>query len=351
MRWLALSVLVLGCSAPTLKEGFYECTVASECPSGWFCRVDRYCYSADDSADSGDHGDGAVDAATDSGSHGDSGADSGSDAGTGGLDAGTDASVDAGFDAGSEGGVDAGADANSDAGHGSDAEVEAGTDAAEQLDGATGEDAGSDACVPGSGGGEIRQPNGTLVPQGNNLLNALNAVAETISPLTDATLTPETFAACNLQVTVVTRGSGQRNSFGWYNVTGAKPTLDQLYEIVGCTGGVGSVSTADVASDPRYLGGAIGLYMATPEGHTNSGSFCTTGCGPNCVDLSDPSGTLGYVYFTEPRFNPDANNTPSVHLLVLASRLSCGDYYLAWEDRLSGSDNDFEDLLVRVGCL
>ncbi len=186
---------------------------------------------------------------------------------------------------------------------------------------------------------QVTQPNGTVIPQGNNLVNALNAAGETIDPLADAATTPETFSPlCELTFTVIARGAGQKNSFGWYNVTGVQPTIPELFEFIGCNDGVGTVRTLDVRSDPRWTGGDIGFFQATTQG--------TIG---NCVNLAMPIGTLGHLFYSEARYNPDNNPLGStIHLLIMDSKVRPESFYFGWEDLFMMGDNDFEDLLMRV---
>jgi len=47
-RWsleLAISLLVVGCSAKPMQQGQFSCENDSECPPGWHCLSDGYCYS------------------------------------------------------------------------------------------------------------------------------------------------------------------------------------------------------------------------------------------------------------------------------------------------------------------
>lgn len=199
---------------------------------------------------------------------------------------------------------------------------------------------------------QLTQPNGTVIPTNNNLLNFLNGQGETINPLTDAAITPETFTPkCQLTFTVIGRGAGYRNSFGWYNVTGTKPTTAELFEFVGCGDVVGVTRTLDLRNDVRYLGGEIGFFQATPENRDGccSGLFCnTSNCGPNCAAIGNFDATVGYVFYSEARYNPDSGSSPTIHLLTMDSRAFTNAFYFGWEDKYSGNDNDFEDLLMRV---
>ncbi len=194
----------------------------------------------------------------------------------------------------------------------------------------------------------LSQPDGTVIPQGNALRNFLRAQSyggqpESIDPLTDAATTPERFKpGCTLTFTVIGRGAGQNNSFGWYNVTGSKPKKSELYEFLTCSDGVGTVRQLDIASDPRWAGGEIGFFQATTEGAAG-----------NCVafPLSDTGSnpTLGYVFYSEKAYNDDNTSpNPFIHLLIMDSKVFPSAFYFGWEDLFAGGDNDFEDLLTRV---
>lgn len=196
---------------------------------------------------------------------------------------------------------------------------------------------------------QLTQPNGTRIPVGNNLLNALNGEGESINPLTDAAITPETFTPrCELTFKVIARGAGYKNSFGWYNATGNKPANNELYEFIGCNDGVGTTRTLDLRNDIRYLGGEIGFYQATPEGKDGGNGFLCNNCGPNCPAVSNIADTVGYIFYSEARFNPDSGASPTVHLLTMDSRVFPNAFYFGWEDKYANNDNDFEDLLMRV---
>jgi MYXO-CTERM domain-containing protein len=191
----------------------------------------------------------------------------------------------------------------------------------------------------------LQQPDGTIIPQetnppGQNLVDYLNAEGDSINPLTDAATTPETFVPqCALTFKVLARGAGQMNSFGWYNVTGQKPSLTELHELITCSDMPGAVKTLDIKNDPKYLGGEIGFFQATTEGKIP----------PNCVDWGNPSGTLGYVFYSQKAYNDDNTQPqPFIHLLIMDSKVFPGTFYFAWEDLFEGGDNDFEDLLMRV---
>src|SRR5262245_25501650 len=90
----------------------------------------------------------------------------------------------------------------------------------------------------------LTQPGGTvLLPTDDELKNAIASRCdpldptrcETVDPRLTGAVTPETFRPeCSLTFTVLARVSDYDNSFGWYNVTGSTPSLDQLYEFIHC---------------------------------------------------------------------------------------------------------------------
>ncbi len=191
----------------------------------------------------------------------------------------------------------------------------------------------------------LQQPDGTTIPQTTHLVSLLNAQGESINPLTDAATTPQTFTpTCGLTFTLIARGapvdpSGLQSSFGWYNVTGQKPALSDLHIFISCSDPPGTSKVLDVKNDPAYLGGDIGFFEATPEGKVP----------PNCVDLNNPAGTLGHVYYTEAKYNEDNTGPNSyIHVLIMNSTKLPNSFYFGWEDLYQGGDDDFEDILVRV---
>jgi hypothetical protein len=193
------------------------------------------------------------------------------------------------------------------------------------------------AVAPSVASAEVKQPDGTVIPKTDALKIALAGEGETIDPLTQAAVTPETFdPACKLSFKVVARGGGQLNSFGWYNVTGKKPALSELYEFLGCNDAVGVEKTLTIRDDPKYKGGRVAFFEATTQGKPG-----------NCVQFGpngpDPA-TLGYVFYSENAYNEDKN----YHLLILDSGKVPNAFYFGWEDLNQGNDNDFEDLLTRV---
>ncbi|MEZ4448529.1 MAG: MYXO-CTERM sorting domain-containing protein [Nannocystaceae bacterium] len=184
-----------------------------------------------------------------------------------------------------------------------------------------------------SDAGALMQPGGKIIPTTNSLQNLFNMLGEAISALDDAEITPQTFLpGCESAFEVLQRNAGYKNSFGWYNVTNTKPTLAELHQILSCNDNVGVKKTVDIKTDPAYLGGEVGFFEATG----------------NCADVNNPGSILN-VFFSETKWNPDANNmNPYIHLIIYESVKFPRTYYFAWEDLIQGGDDDFDDLTTSV---
>ena len=198
----------------------------------------------------------------------------------------------------------------------------------------------------------LTQPGGTVqIPTDDEVQNAIASRCdpadplrcETVEPRLTGAVTPETFRPeCSLTFTVLVRMSDYDNSFGWYNVTGSVPSLDQLYEFIHCddpplnwdqnyTNLTSRV--LDIRSDPRYAGGEIGFFQAVKMN--------------GCADVTDPS-SVDFVVYSERALNPDSSETnPYIHLMIMDSSIQDNVFYFAWEDQLRG-DDDFSDLVLRV---
>ncbi|MGI5863175.1 MAG: DUF4114 domain-containing protein [Myxococcales bacterium] len=176
----------------------------------------------------------------------------------------------------------------------------------------------------------LSQPDGTVIPAGAGLQSLFDARGEAIDALRDAAIMPQTFVpGCDLNFEVIARNAGYKNSFGWYNATGSKPELSDLNEFLKCDDPVGTVRTLSIRSDPRYAGGEVGFYQAVGS----------------CGTVSDHL----YIFYSEPRFNPDAQiENPFIHLLIYNSTAVPRAFYFGWEDLISGGDNDFDDLTTFV---
>lgn len=202
--------------------------------------------------------------------------------------------------------------------------------------------------LAGSAGAAVVQPGETRpVPWNHNLRDYLAGEGERIDPVSAAATEPTTFNPnCQLTFKVIARGGGQRNSFGWYNVTGSKPDRSDLHEFLGCSDGVGTEKVLDIKNHPAYRGGRIGFFMATTEGKTGSAGNCVR-FDSNGVNPTESS--LGYLYYSESQYNDDNKGANSfIHLLILDSGVFPQAFYFGWEDLFGGGDNDFEDLVTRV---
>lgn len=186
------------------------------------------------------------------------------------------------------------------------------------------------ACA--NGVSALNQPDGTPIPQGNGLQGLFNNRGENINALASASKTPERFVpSCALTFTVLQRNAGYDNAFGWYNVTGSKPTSAELHEFLACSDAVGTTKVLDIKNDPNYAGGEIGFYEGVVK--------------KKCNTLS----TYDYVFYSEPKYNPDVEQaSPFIHLLIYNSTVTNRAFYFGWEDLLSGGDNDFDDLTTFV---
>jgi hypothetical protein len=168
-----------------------------------------------------------------------------------------------------------------------------------------------------------------------------------LDPWAEASTTPETFQpTCALTFTVVSRGTAKfKDAFGWYNVTGSKPTPEQMYTMLDCGTQTGAQATLDIQSDPRWLGGEIGFFLVTPEGAV-SGECAGGDC---CATVARYGAGQGKAYFSQRGYNPDAANAnPFIHLLVYDSHVTPAKFYFAWEDIYSAVNNDFTDLVTSV---
>lgn len=179
----------------------------------------------------------------------------------------------------------------------------------------------------------LMQPSGVTIPQGNGLQSLFNARMEGINALMEASGDPPTFLpSCELKFEVLQRNAGYKNSFGWYNVTGVKPQLSELHQILGCNDNIGVSKSVSIRTDPAYLGGEVGFFEAVG----------------NCADVANPN-SVDYVFFSQPEFNPDAQQmNPYIHLLIYESNVSPRTYYFGWEDLIQGGDDDFDDLTTLV---
>lgn len=171
-----------------------------------------------------------------------------------------------------------------------------------------------------------------------------------LDPVAEASTTPETFKpTCALTFTVLTRGTAMfKDTFGWYNVTGAKPDASDLHPMLACGDAAGKSVVLDLSKEPAYKGGEIGFFLISPESHAGD-KKC--GGGDCCATLDRFGAGTGYAYYSERKYNPDLAGTVDasyIHLITYNSHLSKTKFYFAWEDLFGGSSGDFTDLVASV---
>lgn len=173
-----------------------------------------------------------------------------------------------------------------------------------------------------------------------------------LHPVHDAAVMPETFRpVCGLKFLTLSRGQALfRNAFGWYNVApgGAKPDDKDLHVIIDCTTPNGTVVPFDLLSQPDYKGGEIGFFIVTPESRAQSekGTCANKDC---CASVARLALGEGYVYYSQPQFNPDSGANAFIHLLIYSSKVFPYRYYFAWEDVLNGTSmTDYADFVTAV---
>jgi hypothetical protein len=207
---------------------------------------------------------------------------------------------------------------------------------------------------------QLTQPDGTPIPwivEGNaceehNTQQCLDDFEgeHTIDAMNDGNASPETFdPTCNLTFDLLARGAGNRNIFGWYNVTPdpenpgrtLKPADEDLYTFI-----LASENPSDpgepvfsrelsLKGDANYAGGDIGFFICT-------------GSSPK-AELGGPPSDCDHIFYSEKAFNPDSDEEdPYIHLIIWQSVAFKNAFYFGWEDLLKNNDNDFDDILTRV---
>jgi hypothetical protein len=172
-----------------------------------------------------------------------------------------------------------------------------------------------------------------------------------IDPVKDAAVKPETFRpVCGLKFSLVARGGALfKNAFGWYNVDpgGKPPDAKDLHVLIDCSAGPGAQAPLDLFTQPDYKGGDVGFFMVTPESQAQKGACADGDC---CATLARAQAGKGYIYFSQPKLNPDQKGADSfIHLLIYNSKLTPFKYYFTWEDIYAGSvSNDFSDFVTAV---
>src|SRR5258707_7713493 len=111
-----------------------------------------------------------------------------------------------------------------------------------------------------------------------------------------------------------------------------------------CNAAAGAQVMLDLKSDPAYQGGAVGFFLATPEG--TPGQCAGGDC---CATVARAAGGQGHIYYSESQHNPDQGGAnPFIHLIVYDSKLQAQKFYFAWEDTFQTSSANFTDLVAAV---
>ena len=172
-----------------------------------------------------------------------------------------------------------------------------------------------------------------------------------LNPWTDVQTGYNTFRPlpCTLTFSVVSRGLAMfQDVFGWYNVDpNGPPSIDDLHVMLSCDTPDGAEIELDPQNDPAYRGGDIGYFLLTPEDRQNHKSCAEGNC---CASLERYQAGVGYLYYTQPQYNPEAlyNGNPYVHFIAYDSRLTRAKFYFAWEDLYEPTGSDFTDVVVSV---
>ncbi|HEX3696285.1 MAG TPA: DUF4114 domain-containing protein [Polyangia bacterium] len=177
---------------------------------------------------------------------------------------------------------------------------------------------------------------------------SLGGAAGTVKAIDNATIDQETFdPGCQLTFKVLSKGGSRYpHAFGWYAVKGGNvpPALGDLNVFLTCMD-TQTAGTTKTLTLPAGVG-KIGFFMA-------SYSFDCGALAANGTLMTEPL----YTFYTERRFNgldrtgaPIANVPPNViRVLTWQSAATPGSFYFGWEDDGISSDNNFNDLVTRVG--
>ncbi|MBW2732761.1 MAG: DUF4114 domain-containing protein [Deltaproteobacteria bacterium] len=134
-----------------------------------------------------------------------------------------------------------------------------------------------------------------------------------------------------------------KNAFGWYNVTGKKPEFSDLHVLIDCNTADGARTEFDLLAQAEYTGGEIGFFLVTPQLRDSQPPTCAGGdC---CATVARVQAKEGYVYYSEPQYNPD---TDYVHLLIYNSKINSHLFFFGWEDTFEGTTTDYSDFVTSV---
>jgi hypothetical protein len=204
---------------------------------------------------------------------------------------------------------------------------------------------GSTSCDPGTNG-----TCETTIWHSVNDNTCIPSNLKGLDPVKDAAVKPETFRpVCGLTFSLLTRGDALfKNGFGWYNApaAGKKPDTNDLHLLVDCKTTAGTKTAFNMITDPSYKGGDIGFFLVTPESHTQAGTCAKGDC---CATVKRALAGEGYIYYSQPTYNPDNTGPNSyIHLLMYSSKIDPHTFYFAWEDTYAGSSTDYSDFVTGV---
>ena len=211
----------------------------------------------------------------------------------------------------------------------------------------------------------IQQPDGQIIPviftpgatcdSGYNVQACLDdsevslgGAAGTVGAIANASIDQETFdPGCQLTFKVLSKGgSGYGHAFGWYAVRAGNvpPALGDLNVFLTCADAQTPGTVKTLTLPPGV--GKIGFFMASYWGP----------CDPLAANGTLTAEPL-FTFYTERRYDGldrAGNPLPNVPLNVIRvltwqSVAEPGSFYFGWEDDGRNSDNNFNDLVTRVG--
>lgn len=211
----------------------------------------------------------------------------------------------------------------------------------------------------------VQQPDGTVVPviisntgactSGLNVQACLDdsevslgGTAATVGAVANATINQETFdPGCQLTFKVLSKGGSRYgHAFGWYPVRpgNVPPPLSDLNVFLTCADAQtpGTTKTLTLPAGVTKVGFFMASYSSTCGALSATGALQT-----------EPL----YTFYTERRFNGlDRAGMPiadvplnAIRVLTWQSAAEPGSFYFGWEDDGKFTDNNFNDLVTRVG--
>lgn len=185
----------------------------------------------------------------------------------------------------------------------------------------------------------VTQPNGLVVPLDSangetQIYTLFTNLGEPIDWKADAASTPGAFSPlCDFSVKFVMKQSASSLGFGWYNATGAAPTVAEIHNLLPSGSAPGpTIKSADIKMDPAYLGGLIGFALTGGQTHYSESQWNPVCSGAGCTQVG-----------------------PWVTAVVYASKTIPNAYYIAFEDGAMGTtgnsfnnDGDYNDYVYLV---